>query len=215
MKVIKEVFLATTLFLFTILSAHASIGQSNIVKAAMVDHITTDSNYKVAGAEALRIVNAVFTNAKRLGLDPYLIFSIIRQESRYKSTAKSSYGAVGIMQVVPRFHRDKLKGRSPSNIETNIEVGTQILSDCLNRSKGNVYNSLRCYSGNARNYATHIKNGLALARKADVAFRFKNELPIVTDTHFNDSFNISASADATTADSPVIPPTLFATHNSD
>ena len=43
----------------------------------------------------------VLENARRTGLDPNLIFSLIRQESLFESLATSSASAQGLMQVIP------------------------------------------------------------------------------------------------------------------
>ncbi|BAW19140.1 putative transglycosylase [Ralstonia phage RP31] len=167
-------------------------------KAAMVNVVMDQSNNKVHKAEAVRIVNAVFSNAKKQGLDPLLIISLIKTESRFRTTARSSYGAQGLMQVVPRFHRDKLRGRSPTNIETNIEVGTQILSDCIDSNRGNLKRALqRCYSSNAKNYYAKLKAGHNEARKAEIQYRFENELPITVASRFENPkgyYPVSASA---------------------
>lgn len=156
-------------------------------KAAMVNMVMEDSNNKVSKPEAVRIVNAVFTNAQKQGIDPLLILSLIKQESKFRATARSSYGATGLMQIVPRYHRTKLRGRSPTNIETNVEVGTTILSDCIDANRGNLKRALqRCYSGNARNYYAKLKAGHTQAQKAEIKYRFENELPIIVASRFED-----------------------------
>lgn len=43
----------------------------------------------------------VFTAADEHNIDPYLVFAIIRAESKYQTTAKSHVGARGLMQIMP------------------------------------------------------------------------------------------------------------------
>lgn len=197
---VRKAILAIAMLLVASFPALADT-QVTASKAAMVSTILDTTKNKVSRGDASRITNAVFVNAQRYSLDPFLIFSIINQESKFRSTARSGYGAVGLMQVVPRFHRDKLAGRSPTHIETNIEVGTRVLSDCLDSNKGILRKALRCYSGNATNYAALIRNGHNLARKADVLYRFQNELPVQTVSRFDNPRGLptSTSASATKA----------------
>ena len=44
---------------------------------------------------------AIRAEAARRGLDPYLLASIIRQESGFEPTTVSNAGAVGLMQIMP------------------------------------------------------------------------------------------------------------------
>jgi soluble lytic murein transglycosylase len=49
----------------------------------------------------LKYWESIRTEAQRRQIDPYLIASIIRQESGFEPTAVSNAGAVGIMQIMP------------------------------------------------------------------------------------------------------------------
>jgi soluble lytic murein transglycosylase len=52
--------------------------------------------YPLSYAEVIR------TEAERRGLEPYLVASIIRQESGFEPTVVSNAGAVGLMQIMPQ-----------------------------------------------------------------------------------------------------------------
>lgn len=88
-----------------------------------------------------------------------LVLAIMKIESEFNPRAKSSAGAVGLMQVMPRWHVDRVReiSNKPAltfndvrkellDVETNIEAGVSILAECYNR-----YNSLtaaaQCYNG--------------------------------------------------------------------
>ncbi|QGU00177.1 Soluble lytic murein transglycosylase [Candidatus Syntrophocurvum alkaliphilum] len=43
----------------------------------------------------------IFSSAYEYQIDPYLIFSIIRAESKFQTTAESPVGAKGLMQIMP------------------------------------------------------------------------------------------------------------------
>jgi soluble lytic murein transglycosylase len=69
-------------------------------------------------------------------IDPFLVYSIVREESRFDSAARSSAGAIGLMQVMPRTASAldcKLKlGIKDSHdlvdVKKNLEVGIYYLS---------------------------------------------------------------------------------------
>ena len=109
--------------------------------------------------------------AKRQLLDPELLIAIIHKESEFRPKVQSRYGAQGLMQVVPRWHREKLRpSESLFDPEVNIRVGADVLEEYLAQAGGNMENALRKYSGNARNYASHIrKESRNLARIAEQA----------------------------------------------
>jgi soluble lytic murein transglycosylase-like protein len=93
------------------------------------------------------IKNQVFTHSYAQAVDPMLVFGMIWKESRYKVRVTSSYGAVGLMQVVPRWHQAKIRGRDLFDPAVNIEVGVQILRRCLEKHKFKTDQALACYSG--------------------------------------------------------------------
>lgn len=119
--------------------------------------VLENNTAKLTEREARSIVKNVYSYAYSNNFNPLLILGIIKQESGFNRKAKSFYGAVGLMQVVPRWHRDKLNGRNPFSSTVSIEVGTQILKECFTRFPNNKKKSLSCYSGGAKDY--HKKVG--------------------------------------------------------
>ena len=105
---------------------------------------------------AKSIVSDVYAHSYSKGLNPVLVLAVAKVESDFVSNAKSSYGAKGIMQVVPRFHKTKLAGRNPYNTAVSVEVGTTVLQECFDKHNKNVYRSLSCYSGGAKKYYSKV-----------------------------------------------------------
>lgn len=85
--------------------------------------------------------NAVLLEAKAKSLDPAWVYGIIRQESAFWKEAKSSSGALGLMQLMPGTAKHiarKLKIANPSKKqlfqpEVNIHMGTKYLRMMLDR----------------------------------------------------------------------------------
>jgi soluble lytic murein transglycosylase-like protein len=71
-------------------------------------------------------------------------------ESRYNPVAESVLGAKGLMQVIPKFHLEKLADHGGEQAlldpEVNILVGTQILREYLRRF-GETETALQMYAG--------------------------------------------------------------------
>lgn len=91
--------------------------------------------------EALQPIFATAQQSGReLGIDPLLIVAVIGIESRFNPFSESGYGAQGLMQVVPRFHADKLPddaGELPFfDPVTNVQVGARVLKESISRSGG-------------------------------------------------------------------------------
>ncbi|MCI2809697.1 transglycosylase SLT domain-containing protein [Eoetvoesiella caeni] len=109
--------------------------------------------------------------SRRIGLDPELLIAIIQKESVFRPKVQSIYGAQGLMQVVRRWHREKLHAsESLFDPVVNIRVGTDILEEYLESADGDLSEALPKYSGNARGYAkTVIDESRKLAQVADTA----------------------------------------------
>lgn len=79
----------------------------------------------------------VFTQAKEQGIDPYLVFAIMRAESKYVDTAESPVGAKGLMQIMPDTAQWIAKQRGMGAFDpdllhdprVNISLGCWYLAD--------------------------------------------------------------------------------------
>ena len=96
----------------------------------------------------------VEAEAQRRGLDPFLVAALIRQESAFQAQAVSRAGARGLMQLLPstaRLVARKMGRPRPSRTQlfdpqTNVELGTQYLSDMLQRFDGRLEAALASYN---------------------------------------------------------------------
>jgi soluble lytic murein transglycosylase-like protein len=118
--------------------------------------------YKVAEGAAADVVRTAYREGSRYGLDPMLILAVIAVESRFNPFAASEQGALGLMQIVPRFHKDKLPGDGvPAMLEpgANIALGARILKDSIRRG-GSDEAGLQLYNGafddETRAYANRV-----------------------------------------------------------
>ena len=86
----------------------------------------------------------------QLGLDPFLLVAMIAIESSFNPFAESTVGAQGLMQVIPRFHMDKIgEGAGDDALfdpQLNIRVGAMVLKEGLKRY-GSLQSALQYYGG--------------------------------------------------------------------
>jgi soluble lytic murein transglycosylase len=107
---------------------------------------------------------AVFSEqARSHGLDEAWVLGLVRQESRFSTTAKSSAGASGLMQLMPRTarwvaQRLGMKGFSlaqVNDIDVNIALGTSYLRYVLDSVDGHPVLAAAAYNagpGRARKW---------------------------------------------------------------
>ena len=79
-----------------------------------------------------------------------LVVAVIGIESGFNPLAQSVMGAQGLMQVIPRFHRDKLPEGSSElaflDPVSNVRVGIKVLQESIRR-QGGVAEGLQYYAG--------------------------------------------------------------------
>jgi soluble lytic murein transglycosylase len=88
------------------------------------------------------------------GLDPYLVASLVRQESEFNALALSRANAVGLMQLLPKTGKSvakqvKLKGYSAPQLYTpaiNLELGTRYFKDMVDKYNGQFEYALAAYN---------------------------------------------------------------------
>ena len=124
--------------------------------------------YKVAQDAAGNVVRAAFREGQRYGLDPMLILAVIAVESRFNPDAESEQGALGLMQVVPRFHMEKIAALGVSSLlmpDANIALGTRILKDAIRRGGSDVATGLQLYNGAVTDETQAYANRVLTERK--------------------------------------------------
>lgn len=79
------------------------------------------------------------------GVDPYLVYCLMSQESRFKSGATSHKGAQGLMQLMPGTAA-RYGVTNPYDVAQNISGGTRYLRDLLKMFNGRVDLALAGYN---------------------------------------------------------------------
>jgi len=96
--------------------------------------------YHVSDEALEPIFAAAESAAQAVKVDPLLVVSVIAIESRFNPFSESVVGAQGLMQVMPRYHQDKLpQGADELSFfdpVLNVQIGTRILKESIARNGG-------------------------------------------------------------------------------
>lgn len=135
-------------------SAEAAIVEDEVPAASPVEEeVAATLNPRMRGAldyvsrryrVSTEALQPIFATAEVVGrdlhLDPLLIIAVIGVESGFNPFSQSVFGAQGLMQVVPRFHKDKLPEEADQaaflDPVTNVQIGAKVLKESIRRFGG-------------------------------------------------------------------------------
>lgn len=96
----------------------------------------------------------IYSEAKKNDLPPELVAAVVNTESKFVPTARSSRGAVGLMQLVPRTGR-WMGAQNLTNPAQNISAGAKYLRYLTDRFDGDQQMAIAAYNageGNVRRF---------------------------------------------------------------
>ncbi len=108
----------------------------------------------------------VIKEAKENNIDPNLVYSVIKQESKFDPDVKSKAGAIGLMQLMPstfewlqkkESKRPLLASNSLYNPDVNIHYGCRFLSMLL-KKYGSIKTALCAYNAGQRRVDTWLED---------------------------------------------------------
>lgn len=100
--------------------------------------------------------------SKERKLNPFLVVSLIRQESRFEKEIKSPVGATGLMQIMPDTAKwiapqINMKEYSLTNPDDNIKMGTWYLNHTHDTYNGNSLLAVASYNAGPGNVANWLQ----------------------------------------------------------
>jgi len=129
-----------------------------------------------------QIVDALITESEKQNLPPLLPLCVIRFESNFNPLIKNKLGASGLMQVIPKYHQDKIDeyGWKPHEvffIENNILLGCQILKEYFETTDNDIGKALQKYVGaiEKKNAGTYIEDIINSYLSLDIIYFMKNQ----------------------------------------
>ncbi|MFZ4536046.1 lytic transglycosylase domain-containing protein [Propionivibrio sp.] len=137
-----------------------------------LDYVTR--RYRVSEDALVPVFKMAQLIGKERRIDPLLIVAIIGIESRFNPFAESPMGAQGLMQIIPRFHKDKVprgSGAKPLlDPVINIRVGVHVLDEAIRRGGGLVA-GLQQYAGSSDPEQGYANKVLAEKERLEQAAR--------------------------------------------
>lgn len=130
---------------------------SIFVERARIDHIEREALETVAESDSTskkalgwttgssKIDSLIKHNGAKFGVDPYLIFCVMEQESHFNTRALSPKGAQGLMQLMPGTSA-RFGVRRPSDPAQNIAGGTRYLKQLMGQFGGRIDLVLASYN---------------------------------------------------------------------
>lgn len=130
--------------------------------------------YRVSPEAVLPVFEFAEVIGRERRIDPLLILAIIGVESGFNPFAESAMGARGLMQVIPRFHMDKVPlGAGTRHLfdpAVNIRVGVYVLEEAIRRG-GDLTAGLQYYAGSSDAEGGYANKVLAEKARLEKAVR--------------------------------------------
>ncbi|MDF2673939.1 MAG: lytic transglycosylase protein [Clostridiales bacterium] len=112
----------------------------------------------------LQYNQSVMKYSAQYDMDPYLIYSIIRVESKFNPYAKSNKGATGLMQITPQtgmyiaelLNIDSFDENQLYNPDLNIQFGSFYFSKLYKDFNADINCALAAYNGGSGNVTKWI-----------------------------------------------------------
>lgn len=117
-----------------------NVSKANLSGSSSISKSTENSDYMK------KIYKAVDEASAKYGIDKNLILAVIKQESDFDSSTTSEAGAVGLMQIMPS-NFSYLGIVNGYDINENINGGTKLLKEYIDKYDGNVEMALMAYNG--------------------------------------------------------------------
>jgi len=130
--------------------------------------------YQVSAVALEPLLAAAQQTGRSVGVDPLLLVAVMAIESRFNPFAESPMGAQGLMQVIPKWHPDKVDVKSDKgamfNPDTNIRVGALVLKEYI-QSTGSVERALQQYNGSSDPATPYANKVMAVKAQLSQAAR--------------------------------------------
>lgn len=140
-------FIVATLGLALSSNAQEALGRGLSAAALPApDPVSADvqMGFEVLQRAPLPVARAIHASAVRHGVPVELVAAVAWQESRFRQTAVSPVGALGVMQLTPDT-ADTLKV-DPYDLEANVDGGARYLAKLLKRFDGDTRLALAGYN---------------------------------------------------------------------
>ncbi|MDI3298924.1 MAG: lytic transglycosylase domain-containing protein [Bacillota bacterium] len=125
------------------------------------------------------VAATIVREAGRYGLDPWLVYAVIRRESNFNPGERGAAGEIGLMQILPStawWINGHLIGRAGLQLSSlldpslNVDFGTAYLAELLRENGGDLARALTAYNSGSswaapNRYALEVLAILAAARR--------------------------------------------------